>query len=470
MYDIDDITSRLIEHPAKMLYYSISEDKFLDRKVTFAEYESNGDLCGLFRAKVCWDAARRNFMAKHHAIFPDLPANCPVKRWNALIEENHLEKEWFAEFRLAIAENVTRFGQVFGLHEVEAEPELYLQIKKQLKILEAKHYERKYSDMVLFHIGCDYEWATMTILGNAGKVLGVAFYPSDKTAANYLLVQNQERLRIDPETANSIATMVSFYFEKEPLYGMTFPDPYESNFHFTSVFLCQGIFMQCRLPKSLAIRAINYLETVNREMANFASKKNKLRSDTFYDVILDAGQITVEKTDPYEFYCGQLPFDLTSIDFLDPSLKFKKGGSWDATIRYLPGCNEEAIEGDERTTNFTYVAMMCDHDTGEVLIHSLGSSKDYRPFDDLVKNLSKDLQKTTVPKTIYVNNYFDLEFFTEFFDPYIFKGKVKLEIAKGELFTDRSFDVLRNFLLDKIENQDEEGETDLFKEKKVNKA
>ncbi len=33
MYDIDDITSRLIEHPAKTLYYSLSENKFLDRKV-----------------------------------------------------------------------------------------------------------------------------------------------------------------------------------------------------------------------------------------------------------------------------------------------------------------------------------------------------------------------------------------------------------------------------------------------------
>ena len=474
MLDIDDIITRLIDHPAKELYFDALKDQFLDRKVSKEEYNENPYLCCFCGAKKCWESARKGFMARHPGVFPELPKVCPAKTWNALIKENGLEKEWFAEFRLALTANVTRFAEFFALKELEAEPELYLKIKKELKTFEHKHYEKKYSDMVLFFIGADYEYVPMTILGNAGNVFGVSFYPGDEEADNYLLIQNQERLGIDGGTANAISTMVSFYFEKEPFPEVPFKDPYESDFHYTSVYMVLGTIMHCYLPKSIAIRALNYLESANREMANFvASKKSRVKQDHFYDIFLDAGEICVKESDPYELFDkrkGRLPFDLESVHFRDPKLKFKSGAG-DITVRHFPDCRICPDKGEQRIENCTYVALLCDHEMRDVLVHAVGIANNYRPFDMLVDFFSKELQKISLPKTLYVNNYFDLQFFAAFFAPYIVKGKVKLEITMDELATDEAFEALRDYLLDETEDEDwEKEEEDFLSHKKVAEA
>ncbi len=468
MLDIDDIIRELLAHPARELYYSISENKFLDRRVSDEEYESNPDLCLFYGAKKCWESARKGFMARYPGVFPELPTPCPAKRWNALVEENGLEQEWFAEFRLALAENVTRFVQVFCLEEVEAPSELYRKIKEEMRAFEAKHYERKYSDMVLFTLGADYEYVPMTVLGNAGNVYGVSFYPSDERADNYLLVQNQERMGMDCPTANAISTMVSFYFEKETLLGMPFKDPYKSGFHFTSAYLTLGTVMHSCLPKSIAIRALNYLEVANREMANFVSlPQSKIKDNQFYSIGLNAGKISVNETDPHDQFVGDFPFDFRTIRFLDPALKFKKGGAMDFAVKCLSNYRVNPKKDDRRIENFAFIAVLCDHDSGDILIHSLGVAKNYRPFDHLVESLSKDLEKITLPKTFYVNNYFDYCFFGEFFAPYIKKNKLKVEICRGELASDEAVNALDNYLLDEMEGEDEE---DLFPQKKIAEA
>ena len=472
MLDIDDIITRLIDHPAKELYYDSSKNEFLDRRVSEDEYNSNPDLCCFLGAKKCWETAREGFMAKHPGVFPELPKVCPAKTWNALVKENGLEKEWFAEFRLALAENVTRFIQLFGLKELEAEPELYLRIKKELRTFEYKHYEKKYSDMVLFFIGADYEYVPMTVLGNASEVFGVGFYPSDKHADNYLLLQNQERLRIDNGTANSITTMVSFYFEKEAFPNVPFPDPYQSDFHYTSVYMTLGTIMHCYLPKTIAIRVLNYLESANREMASFASSsQGKLKSNHFYGVSLDAGKIDVQENDPYDLFDGQLPYDFEDIHFHDPKLRFRRGGAADITVRHLTDSRICPDESEQRIENLAYVVLLCDHETKDVLAHAVGVSNSYRPFDMLVDFFSKELEKILVPTTLYVNNYFDLQFFTAFFAPYIHKGKIKIELSPEELASDEAFEALRDYLLDKADEEDwEEEEEDFLSHKKVAEA
>ena len=455
MVDIDDIINRLLEHPAKELFYSISKGKFLDVTASQVDYESDMDLCSFSGAKKCWETARKTFMGKRPGTFPELPSTCPAKKWNSLVKENGLEKEWFTEFRLALAENVTKFSEFFGVSEVEAEPELYLEIKKELLAFEAKHYEKKYCDMVLFCLSADYEGVPMTILGNAGTVFGVSFYPSDIHGDNFLLIQNQESLGIDSGTANAISTMVSFYFEKEPLPYSFIKDPYESNDHLSSAYLCSGTLMRSYLPKSIALRALNYLKCANEEMAKFASsRKGKLRDNCFYNVFLEEGKARVCESDPYEMFDGHLPYNFESIHFLDVPLRFKKGGSFDATIKYLPGYITKPDE-DERILSFTFIAILCDHESGYIHIHSLGQATTGHPFDSLVESLSKDLQGIVLPKTIYVNNYLDFAFFRAFFAPYISKGKVKVEIAKEELTTDLAYDSLVSFLGEQVE---EEGE------------
>lgn len=468
MLDINDIVDRLIEHPSKDLYYSISEGKFLDRKVTKDEYDSNDDLCCFRYAKKNWEAARKGFIAKHPEIFTKIPNPCHLKEWNALIKENNLEKEWFLEFRLALSEDVTMFTHAFGIEEIEAEPELYIKIKKQLKIFEAKHYEKKYSDMVLFFIGADYECVPMTILGNAGSVFGVGFYPGDEYADSYLLIRNQEDLRIDYGTANSICTMLSFYFEKKHLTNMPFKDPYESNFHFTSSYLDSGTLMNSRLPKSIAIRGLNFLENANYEMENFVSSpESKLKDNQFYDVFLELDKFKVQKSNPLNSFEGHLPFDINDVRFLDPEIKFKRNGAGDITVKCLPECRIGSDKDDQRILNFTYVLILCDHQTGMILSHAIGVAKDFCPFDSLVKSFSKEIQKITVPKTLYVNNYFDFQFFNAFFAPYIEKNKAKVEVLFEELMSDAAFDSLQDCLMG---GNDEEDDDSLLAKKKIAKA
>ena len=465
MVDIDDIINRLIEHPSKEVLYSISESRLLESRKEIKESDAKEDTCVFDDGKRSWEIARKTFMEKHPGVFPELPAHCSAKVWAPLVKESGLEKEWFEEFRLALAEDVTKFVQYFALKEVEAEPELYRAIKKELVVFEAKHYEKRYCDMVLFRLRTDYESLPMTILGNAGQTFGVSFYPSDPFGKNFNLIQNQDYLNIDSPTANAVSTMLSFYFEKDPSLYAFLKDPYVSHHRFTSAYMHLGTLMRSYLPKSIAIRALSYLKVANKKMASFArSKEGKLQDNTFYEVFLDREKADVFKTDPHEDFTGRLPYDLNDVAYIDPPLQFKKNGSFDAAIRCLPSYATGKEGDDERIMHFTLVGILCDHSSGYIHINSLGPADNYRPFDNLVKVLSKDLQKIVLPKTIYVNTYLDLLFFSAFFSPYIEKGKTKVELADGELKTDVAFDELINFLDQQVE--EEEG----FPEKEVAQA
>jgi hypothetical protein len=455
MIDIDEVINRLLEHPAKDLYYSFKEDKFIDgqRKDIESKYKPE-EACVFTGAKKNWEIARKTFMSKHPSVFPELPSRCPAKQWNELVRQNGLEKEWFSEFRLAMAESVTGFAEYFNLKEIEAESSLYLDIKKELLAFEKKHYEKKYCDMVLFFANADYEGFPMTILGNAGSVFGVSFYPDDRYYDNFLLIQNQESLRIDNGTCNAISKMLSFYFEHEPLPYSFCKDPYECDEHITSSYLCYGTLMRSYLPKSLAIRALSYLKAVNREMAKFASsKEGKLKKNCFYNVYLNDGESKAFESDPHTAFDGCLPYSMDDIKYVDSPLHFKKSGAYDATVRYLPGFTGD--DEDDRIFSFTFVAIMCDHKSGYIHIHSMGEATMGHPFDNLVVALSKDLEGITLPKTIYVNTFLDYLFFCAFFKPYADKGQIKVELGPDELQTDFAFDELESFLEKRMEEEEE---------------
>ena len=442
MIDIDDIINRLIEHPSKEVLYSISESRLLETRKEINEGSAKSDIACLYGAKKCWETARKKFMSKHPGVFPELPSSCSAKVWNPLIEENSLEKEWFEEFRLAMTENVTHFAEDFAMKEVEAEPELYRAIKKELLAFEAKHYERKYCDMVIFRINADYEPIMMTILGNAGNVFGVSFYPSDFYGDNFLLIQNQERIGLEPAMSNALSTMLSFYFEQDPD-GMPMPgckDPFKCHDHLTSAYLHTGTIMRSYLPKSIALRALSYLRCANKEMARFSiSPEGKLRDNCFYDVYLMGEKTAAFEFDPHESFNGRFPYDFNDIAFLDAPLKFKKGGAFDATLRCMPGY--ASVPGyDERVVRFTYLALICDHESGYIHVNSIGTPLGSHPFDDLVEHLSESLEKLVIPKKIYVNTYLDLLFYRHYFAPYIQEGKVKVELSSEELKTDCAFE------------------------------
>ena len=129
MVDIDEMVRILLERPSKELYYSISEGKFLPK--IMREMEDDEDICFFMGAGVCFTAAKRVFKEKYPNLFSKAPSSYSAKKWNEILKENHLEEEWFYEFRLALAEDVTHFTKFYGIHEVEADPSLSQDIPEE---------------------------------------------------------------------------------------------------------------------------------------------------------------------------------------------------------------------------------------------------------------------------------------------------------------------------------------------------
>lgn len=200
--------------------------------------ENDEDICFFMAGDYCFCEAKRVFRKKHPALFPKAPSSYSKKKWDEIIKTNNLEGEWLEEFRLSLAEDVKAFCCYYGVHEVEAPSSLYQAIKKELLIFEAKRYEKRYSDKVLFRIPTDFEEVPMTVLGNAGNIFGVSFYSHDSQCRNYAPIESQENLGIDQETSCAISHMVSFYFEKDnsDVYEIA-DNPYGRDNHFTSSFL-----------------------------------------------------------------------------------------------------------------------------------------------------------------------------------------------------------------------------------------
>ena len=454
MVDIDEMVRILLERPSKELYYSISEGKFLPK--IMREMEDDEDICFFMGAGVCFTAAKRVFKEKYPNLFSKVPSSYSAKKWNEILKENHLEEEWFYEFRLALAEDVTHFTKFYGIHEVEADPSLYQDIKKELLKFEAKHYEKKYSDMVLFHIPTHYEVVSMTVLGNAGTVFGVSFYPADSLEKSYSLIQNRERLGMDAETSNTIMNMVSFYFEdaKSRDYQIL-NNPFGRDNRFTSCYLTNGSLMNSYLPKSMAILSLHFLREANACMELLTKKdEKKIHHDKFYDVLFFDGPAVFEK-DPHSDFTGDLPFDFREISFTEAPLRFAKIPAWDATIRVLPGSVVDSF-GEDRCMHFSYTAFFCDHETGYIHINASGEGGDFHPFDEVCQNLMDALRGVDIPKTIYVNNYLDLLFFDNLFASYVDSKKVKIIVKHEQLKTDTAFEALSYFLEQQMEKEDKE--------------
>lgn len=455
MIDIGEIVRMLLEHPTSELHYSRSQGKFIG-KIT-SEMKDDEDICFLLGGEYCFSDAKKAFRMKHSMLFPKAPSSYSKKKWDEIIKANNLEEEWFEEFRLSLAEDVKGFCCHYGLHEVEAEPSLYQALRKELLVFEAKRYEKRYSDQVLFHIPTDFEDVPMTILGNAGNVFGVSFYPHDPQGKNYALIENQESLGIDPDTSNAISHMVSFYFEKanHATYEIT-DNPYGRDNHFTSCLLMNGSLMNSYLPKSVAILVLHFLKRANELMEIFDSSEEakKIKDDRFYDVgFSEGGAPFVFEAEPNLGFGGHLPYDFRDVYFSESPLSFSKSGAWDATMRLLPGYYMENF-GEERCAHFGFTALLCDHKTGYIHAHAMGEAKDFRPFDELCSALMDALKDISIPKTIYVNNFLDAVFFDNLFAPYIDDKKVRVVVKREKLQSDHAFESLSYFLNRKMEEDD----------------
>lgn len=150
------------------------------------------------------------------------------------------------------------------------------------------------SDTVIwsfFHLRTPYDIAPFTILGNAGNVFGISFYPCDDDGTCFLRIQLDEALALhmDQHTLSALSNMLSFYFEKEGENDMEIVgNPLDKKNHYTSLYMANGSFMKVYLPKSIAIHALDYLKKANLLMPDFDKTKGKLIEDNqFYDAYLD---------------------------------------------------------------------------------------------------------------------------------------------------------------------------------------
>ncbi len=454
MIDIDEMTRALLERPSLELHYSKSQGKFIG-KIT-REEEDDPDICFFMGCGACFFEAKKIFRAKHLALFPKAPSSYSLKKWNEIVKENGLEEEWFQEFRLSLAEDTNCFALRYGLRQVEAEASLYQEIRKELLTFEAKHYEKKYSDQVLFILPTNYEDIPMTILGNAGNVFGVSFYPSDPNGLNYELIENHDALGIDDETANSLIKMVSFYFENDKNDVCEITDnPLGKDNHLTSCCLMNGTIMSSYLPKSIAILALHFLKCANKYMEIFENSPSSkdILDDHFHYVMFHKGVPAVSKAKSHVPFHGVLPYDFREISFRETPLSFSpnKSEAWDATIRLLPGGFFSDDFGEGRCAHFGFTAIFCDHKSGYIYAHAMGEAKDFMPFDELCNRLMDSLADIKVPKTIYVNNFLDFAFFDNFFAPYIDNKKMKLVPMEKRLQTDNAYESLSYFLNQKME-------------------
>lgn len=449
MIDIDEAVKLIEKLPYDCLQYSLKSGHFYVENFRTSKTKI-GEAAAIECVRTVWKDAKNVFKTKHGDLFPKPPSNYSAKRWNEIIAENHLEEEWYLELRESLLPEITNLATEFGLKEVEAEPELYEKIKKELVYFESKKYEERYSDDILFHFGTSYEHASLTILGNAGMVTGISFFPQDFNGNAMVATMEEEPLGLDKTTSQSLANMLSFYYGDENDENGFAPknNPFGSDNHFTSIYMNGGTMMRCYLPKSLALRAVLYFDTIKERLESFDEKyKDHPIDNGAYDAFLISEiPFLMEKTID-DWSIKNLFPDVFGAKFAHHIQKTGDPDSWDIALRVVPFPFEDE-ENPEKIANWAYVAIIADHKTGYVHTAQLGRATNSRPFDDLNVNLEEQLKEYRLPKKIYVDNYLDHLYAVALFIPYIKSKELKIVISKKKLLINEA----ANALTDEFEN------------------
>lgn len=451
MIDIDEMTKLLEKRPLDLLVYSLKDERFL-REDEMKKMDLSKDqegFCYLCGPETCYKAARGVFRNKHRDFFPKAPSSYSYKKWFETIEEKNLENEWFLELRQALAENFTQFTKHYGLQETEAPVSFYEEIRKELVTLEQAHYEKRYSDMVLFHLRTPYDVVPFTILGNAGDVFGISFYPCDDDATCFLRAQLGEALHMDQHTLSTLSDMLSFYFEKEGENDMEVTDnPLGNDNRYTSLYVASGSFMKVYLPKSIAIRALDYLKKANLMMPIFDKTKSKTIEDhQFYDVYLDIERpipMVFEKDIDEDADAANLFPMIDPEVFSETRYRYATSKEWEMTIRALPNYFFDSEDSVKRGHS-GLICLACDRKTGRIEMYEIGECANFHLFDDLVQRLEKKFKDIRIPKKIYVNTYLDFVFFPLFFEKDFLDKKVEIIPTTSDLVTDEAFEKMLEY-------------------------
>ncbi len=447
MFDIDVLTKMVDEHPLKPVFFSKEADAFIDEGEAFSTY---ADAVCFWDGDRAYGKAKRNFRERHMDLFPNIASKYSPKEWKEIIEKSGLKDEWIKELRLSVSFFATSFCCNRSIHERETDPSTYQKIREMLEKLEKAKFEERYSDKILFKVKTPYSSFTMCVLGNAKKTYGLTFYPDDPEGWSFYLLANGDSLNMDMLEAHLTLHAISFYYEKSKAsYSLT-NNPYGKDNRYTSTYLCYGSLMHSLLPGSVGIMALYYLEEVYRLLLAFDKSEARaaIKSlDKYHEVKLKDNAFAVTYIrDPFSKLSHDAFPPACSKDCYYDDLLTVNEGAFDATIRILDGFYTSDYDID-RAIHFSALAMICDHDTGKIIACVRGETGDFRPLHEVTYRLSEALKELPdIPKTIYVNGFFDELYYESFFCEYISKKKIKLKVTHKPLATDPAYEGLHEFL------------------------
>ena len=457
MIDIDEAVKLIEKLPYDSLRYSFKEGHFYAENIRTSKTKI-GETAAIECVRTVWKDAKSVFRTKHQDLFPSAPSSYSTKKWNEIVEKNHLEEEWRLELRESLLPEITNLSTDYGLREVEAEPELYEKIREELIYFESKKYEERYYDGILFHFLTSYERSSLTILGNAGMVKGISFYPQDFKGKPMVATMSEESLGLDKTTEQSLANMLSFYYEDEEDEDSFIPknNPYGKDNHFTSIYMKGGTMMRCYLPKSVALRALLYFETAKERLEMFDKKYKDYHFDGgTYDVFLTTKIPFLAEKKLEDDILDPLFPEVFEAQFTRPIYQTGGADSWDIALRVVPTPFEDE-ENPEKIVHWAYIAIIADHKSGFIYTGQLGKAANCRPFDELNARLEGELKEHELPKKIYVGNYLDHLYAITLFLPYIKSKKLKIINSKKRLLINEAADAL----IGSLENGSEDGDFD----------
>lgn len=349
------------------------------------------------------------------------------KAREALIQKKGLWEQFRDLFEQALRNDIGIDLLENGVWEEEASPEQYQEIRALLEQYEAKHYEKEFSDHVVFYINdANMRRGTaFVVLGNAGDTFGISFYlgerPLDGAYSLYA-----ESITRDPICSGTLGTVVSFYCEKQNSYPMSkgrYVNPYGDDHAYTSIVIHEGVSHECYLGKGVARFLKKALERAMKMLDTVLAKQRLMeKKDGAVTYILtpnkDGVSATIDAVERSENdeHNARIPLlyyayrDGVPAPLIGNEEKAARG-NYDLSLRLAPG-GVMPFEGEDvRHSQLCYLLILADRQSRKILFCPIVSDRDGTGF---CANLCAEFEKAygadrPLPKKVYVNCAFDAD-------------------------------------------------------------
>ena len=464
MLEPREMVSLFLEKPSKYLFinrrgeghfyatfndwedYEFGENPFLDRGISDAS-----QWC-------CFDARSSSHMAdirgKVILAHPELDfpyANIGItSKWNAFAKKNGLWDEYVEAFLDRHLFEIADFYFVNDLADKPAGKAQYRKLRKALEKYESYEFELEIADDHLFTVISEYGHMSFVVLGNARGTYGISFYLGDDDSQQYCAIACGEEMNPDRDTfltrtCGSLADTVALYLEKRPGEAAVAPEenPFGEDNRYSFLTVHNGKVTGLRLTSFMAESLIKRVEVAIKALKDYLQDDPELDPPCPVNVsiFMHGKKTAIHSTDLDEEYFhdyGDTMGDclLRSVPTPRYPHRGKKDETWSFVFRLAPrvfGDDEENIYKYQR-----YVGFVCDDRSGKVLHSLLVWINDETDFPTALRSAAeKEFADSIVPKTIYVNQYFDEAIANFVFAPLISAGS-EIVLVDEELPSDEA--------------------------------